>query len=87
MKIFDYFIKFIADAPDAEKQLLLEFAKNDKTIFEELTKKIFCLQIAAQTGNILLWNKILKDEEKNIARFVRELNDQQKIIELKKNLV
>lgn len=86
MKNIDYFVKFINNMLEAEKQLFLDLAKNDKTVFEELKKKIFRLRIAVQTGNILLWNKILKDEEKNISRFIRELKDEQKIIQLKKNL-
>lgn len=81
-----YFIRLIANIRDEERDLLFEMAKSDKTIFEELLKKIVRLQTAVDTGNLAVWKKLLQEEEKNIVYFITELEDEQKIAALRKHL-
>lgn len=86
MKIPTYIIQWLYNLPKEEKSLLLELAKQDTAVMPRLLTKISRIKSAAAAGNLVLWKKIMADEEKDIGGFIHQLHDQIKITKIRKDI-
>lgn len=86
MKLTFNIIQWLYNLSDREKELLRQLMKQNDSVFPQLLLKISRLKFAADTGNILLWKKIMADEEKGILELNHSLNDQTEIIRIRKNI-
>lgn len=86
MKISSNIFQWLYNLPSEEKKLLLRLVKEDSSVIEQLLLKISRLKFAADTGNIILWKKIIADEEKDISGFIHQLRDQTKITRVRKDI-
>lgn len=86
MKLPSNIIQWLYNLSDREKELLRQLIKQDSSSFPRLLLKISRLTLAADTGNILLWKKLMADEEKDIFELNHSLQDQTEITRIRKNI-
>lgn len=84
MKILDRIIQILSSLSNEERQIFLKLAEQDETLIEKMLLKISRLEFAVDTGNILLWKKIMNEEDGKSKSFIQDLQDQQKIIQIRK---
>lgn len=86
MKILDRIIQILINLSNEEKKLFLKLAEEDETFVEKMWLKIYRLEFAVNTGNILLLKKIMDEDDGISKSFIKDLQDRQKIIQIRKTL-
>ncbi|MEA1926237.1 MAG: hypothetical protein U9M90_03270 [Patescibacteria group bacterium] len=68
--IFSELGKFL---PSSQIEVLQELDRQDDTSAAKIFKKLFRLETAFKTGNLVVWQKIMKEEREDFESFVVEL--------------
>ena len=86
MKILDRIIQILSSLTDEERKLFLKLAEQDETLIEKMLIKASRLRLAVDTGNVLLWKKIMNEDDRIFKSFIQDLHDQKEIIQIRKTI-
>ena len=86
MKILDRIIQILSSLTDEERKIFLKLAEQDETLIEKMLIKASRLRLAVDTGNVLLWKKIMNEDDRIFKSFIQDLHDQKEIIQIRKTI-
>ncbi len=61
--------------PSSQIDVLRELGRQDDTSAAKISKKLFRLETALKTGNLVVWQKIMREEREDFESFVVELQE------------
>ena len=65
-----------------EKDRLLRVAGINKILFREMLLEMLRLDVMTRTGNVRAWKIYEQEQERNLKKFLRELEDEKKLEQL-----
>ncbi len=78
--------KILKELKPEERENLEAIKKKDSELFQLVIKKLVRFRIAAASGNLKIWEKIKKEEERNMKILLEALEGKNKTEELKERI-